>query len=305
MPVWTALLASLAASGFAAQAPERFFEMSPPEIARTLEAIRRENPDLPGRIAAVSARFLGTPYKLGPLGEGADGEFDRDPLMSLQAADCTTFVEETLALALRPDLEQAAAVLQSIRYRDARISYAARNHFPETDWLPNNIAAGFLKDITRQVAGGKVGYVRKRISKRAWYAAKTTRDLEGFPEQSPQQAQARLARLQALGRKFEDQTAAVAYVPLADVPARLDRIPSGTVACLVREDRPDKPVAITHQMFIIDKGGMRYVRHAASGKSVEDVPAGEYFSRFASSPWRVLGINLTLPQDAARKVPAP
>ncbi|MFA6003035.1 MAG: N-acetylmuramoyl-L-alanine amidase-like domain-containing protein [Elusimicrobiota bacterium] len=295
MPASCFLVVLLASAG-AAQAPERFFNMPPEEVARTLQNIHKNTPSLEGRLAAISARFLGAPYRLGPLGEGPDGEFDRDPGFDLKAVDCTTFVEETLALALRPDAASACALLQKIRYRDGIVSYTARNHFPETDWLPNNIAAGFLKDITRDVAGDQVGYVRKLISKRAWYAAKTAGDLAGFSGSSDQTA-ARLSRLQAAGQGFADQISTVAYVPLAAIPEVLDRIPSGAVACLVREDRPDKPVVVTHQMFIISRDGKRYVRHAASGKTVEDVPALEYFTRFAASSWRVLGINLTQPQD--------
>ena len=52
---------------------------------------------LPERVVGVSARFLGVPYVVSPLGEG-HGQ-DPDPLFRADAVDCLTFVEQSLALA--------------------------------------------------------------------------------------------------------------------------------------------------------------------------------------------------------------
>jgi hypothetical protein len=244
------------------------------------------------KLLAASGRFLGITYVLGPLGEGPDGEFDRGPLVNFNGLDCTTFVEEAMATAMggkgTPDMD----LLRRIRYKDGVISYQTRNHFTELDWLPNNIKAGFLRDITAQVAGTRTGVARKTISKKAWYRAKTLADLKGFAGEAPEQQQARLARLRALGDSMPDAQASIAYVPLADLPALLDRIPSGTVVAMVREDRPDKPTLVSHQFFIFDGPNGKIIRHAAFGKQVMDVPAAQYIAGLSASSWKVLGFNL-------------
>lgn len=255
-------------------------------------AYRATAADLGARLFAASQKFLGVPYVLGPLGEGADGEFDRDPLISFDGLDCTTFVEETMAFALGGEAG-AQDVLRRIRYEGGVVSYQARNHFTEADWLPNNRAAGFLRDITAQVGGRRVPAVKKTISKRAWYAAKTEADLKGFGNEAPELRAQRLERLRALGAGLPDETVLLSYVPLAQLPALLPSIPSGTVVSLVREARDDKPTVVTHQFFIFDGPKGKIIRHAAQGKQVLDVPAADYIANLATyTSWKVLGFNL-------------
>ncbi|MCX5795859.1 MAG: DUF1460 domain-containing protein [Elusimicrobia bacterium] len=284
----------LAASSWAAspQAEPRFKDLSEPEIAQALRAIHKSHPDWPERFEAVSAAFLGIPYNLGPMGEGPNGEFDHSPTYSFRSLDCTTFVEEAMALSWESDLDRAKALLQKIRYRDGQVSYETRNHFPETDWRVNNEAAGFLKDITRDVAGGRAMVMHKRISKRAWYLTHTFNDIKGFSDLPKPELEAKLKRMRELGAQFQDEVSTITYVPLAALAQVMDRIPSGTVANLVREDLPDKPQAITHQMLIVAKDGKRFVRHAAYGKTMEEQPADKFFSRYDNAAWKVVGVNL-------------
>jgi hypothetical protein len=110
-------------------------------------------PSVSRRVELVSARFLGTPYQLGPLGEGPGHLPDPDPLFRWDAVDCLTFVEEVLALSRACSLTEAEQVLQQIRYAGNVVAYAERNHVVETQWLPNNIRKGFVQDITAALAG--------------------------------------------------------------------------------------------------------------------------------------------------------
>jgi len=252
------------------------------------------------RLRSISDGFLGTPYVLGPLGEGPEGEFDRDPLFSTAAFDCTTFVETTMALALAGTPAEATDLLRRIRYKDGVVGFATRNHFPEIDWLPNNIAAGFLTDATAQAAPGRHQTVVKRISKRDWYRSKTLTDLEGFEGAAAMEREERLRRLRALGEGMPDEDASVAYVPLEALEEALPRIPSGAIGSVVRAALPGKPVVVTHQLFLFDGPEGKFVRHAAFNKSVEDVPAMEYFGRFKDASWRVLGLNLVVVSESAR-----
>src|SRR5271169_5922701 len=90
-------------------------------IQEELRRIHQQPASLAQRVEAVSELFLGVPYKLGSLGEGPDGEFDRDPLIRFDAFDCTTFVETVMALSLDSDLDSAMRTLQKIRYKDGQI----------------------------------------------------------------------------------------------------------------------------------------------------------------------------------------
>ncbi len=269
-----------------------FNQMTNREIDQTISRIHKKYPQVSQRIVKISAHFLGTPYRLGPLGEGSNGEFDRKPLISFSAVDCTTFVEETMALSLAKNLEEAKKILKRIRYKGGVVSYQTRNHFPSVDWIPNNIAAGFIKDITARIAGPDIEVASKWISKSKWYQEKQMSDIEGFPKMSPQEKENLLHNLREIGESMPDEEAQIPYLPIRDFEDRLAEIPSGTIANLVRADRSDKPVLISHQVFIIQKGGQTYIRHAAFNSVVKDVPALEYFARYENSRWPLLGINL-------------
>jgi hypothetical protein len=268
-----------------------FYGMSRKEISDAVLIIHKDYPRLSDRVIYVSARFLGTPYHLGPLGEGAKARFDKKPRITFKAVDCTTLVEETMALSLSGDFADATRLLDKIRYDRGHVSYLTRNHFPSADWIPNNIAAGFLKDITAQIAGPKLKTASKLISKRRWYAQKTATDLDISGKISQKERETLLKSLRSLGKNIPDQKVAIAYLPIQYLPEALGRIPSGTIANLVREDQADKSVLISHQVFIIKKDGVAYVRHAAWNKSVKDVPALMYFYRYFNSNWKLLGLN--------------
>jgi hypothetical protein len=273
---------------------ERFQPPSDTHIQEELRRIHREATSLPQRVEAISELFLGVPYKLGALGEGPDGEFDRDPLIRFDAFDCTTFVETVMALSLDSDLDSAKRTLQKIRYRDGLIGYATRNHFIELDWVPNNVRAGYLRDITSDVAGEKAATVHKTISKMQWYRRKSLASLEGgFTEDEKRQL---LPKLQLLGKQFDDQRATLTVLPMNALPHALANIPSGTIANLVHADQRDKDTIVSHQVILIKKSDGWYVRQAATGKVVEDDPIS-IFARYRDLNWRLIGLNLIVLHD--------
>lgn len=297
------LLLPIACAGVATHAAKdepRFARMGEADIAAELKRVHAANASLPERIVAVSERFLGMPYVLGPLGEGPAGEFDHDPLVSFREVDCTTFVEETMALSLEPDLTRAVDLLQKIRYRDGKVSYETRNHFTEVDWIANNAAAGYLKDATVAIAGARARVAEKVISKRAWYAGKTAADLKDFPG-TPAEKDKLLAAWKARGAGLNDDRAQVPYIPLDALSEFASKIPSGAILNLVRQDMPGKPVLISHQQLLIQKPEGAFVRHAHAGTMVEDAPLLEYFRVYAGSKWPLLGVNvntISSPQSA-------
>lgn len=98
--------------------------------------------------------FLGTPYVAATL--------EKEPeqlVVNLSELDCTTFVENCLALTrtLRekgtPSFDSFRRNLQQIRYRSGKITdYSSRLHYM-SDWITENERHGIVTNITRTIGG--------------------------------------------------------------------------------------------------------------------------------------------------------
>jgi hypothetical protein len=230
------------------------------------------------RVAAVSQGFLNTPYVESPLGEG-QGK-DPDPLIRFDAVDCLTFVEQSLALALTPPAQSLLPTLNNLRY-DGEPTYETRNHLMEAQWLPVNEEKGFIRDITRDFGGADTQVVTKTLCKETWAAAFSKK----------------LAVPNTV-RPFGNYVLNV--IPLAKVPEHIRRVPSGTIAMVVRADRPGLPTRITHLGFIVHREGQVYLRHAAKSvfARVIDEELGRFLARNAKyDKFPVVGLSLYLPTD--------
>lgn len=120
------------------------------------------------RFLHATENFLGTPYHNGPLGEGEFGGPDPDPRVDFGRADCVTYLEQSLALALveDPTASNGDAFLRGldhIRYRDGRVSFADRNHYMVTDWMVAN--NWLIADVTAAVGGEHVTRVTRTIDR--------------------------------------------------------------------------------------------------------------------------------------------
>src|SRR5450432_794750 len=115
---------------------------------------------------AAPEKLMGTKYVVSPLGEG-EGK-DKDPRFRLDAVDCLTFVETTMAQSLSSDDTHVLPTLDAIRYGEGTVAYGERNHVMEAQWLPNNIKKGFLRDVTKQYGGDATVRVTKVLDDRAW-----------------------------------------------------------------------------------------------------------------------------------------
>lgn len=242
--------------------------------ADTLPEVQRL-PTLAERLVRVSDALVGAPYQVSPLGEG-EGT-DPDPRFRVDAFDCTTFVETTLALALARDLPEARRVLDALRYRGGEAHFLRRRHFPAAEWLPELSALGFLADITREVGGREVVIEKKVLNPQVWARRKRPSHLELPPERIP------------------SGTFSLTVWPLDAARRDAQKIPPGTLLNLVRVDFKSVPVRISHQGIVIDKGGKRYLRHAADRMyhSVVDEPIDRFFYRMQQyKQWPVAGVHL-------------
>ncbi|MCC8155187.1 MAG: DUF1460 domain-containing protein, partial [Tannerellaceae bacterium] len=79
-------------------------------------------------------------------------------VINLREMDCTTFIENVLALARTvkgkdPTFDSFFCNLQVIRYRNGEIEdYTSRLHYM-TEWIVDNEARGIIKDITKEIGG--------------------------------------------------------------------------------------------------------------------------------------------------------
>jgi hypothetical protein len=125
-----------------------------------------------------------------------------------------------MALALSKSSQEFEKTLSLIRYKDGKISYVSRNHFPCGDWIPNNKQAGFIADITQEVAGPlSLEIATATISKKSWY--------ENLPELvirvpgiSDSQKDILFKELKKEGAAFKAYKSYVPYIPLDKVLIR-------------------------------------------------------------------------------------
>lgn len=239
------------------------------------------------RASAASAPLLGARYALSPLGEGT-GE-DPDPRFRLDAFDCVTFVETALALGSAATLDEARRALDDIRYR-SRIHLADRLHEVLSQWIPSNVAKGWIAPASREVAGdaARVEAVTYRADRWRRLAASGQR-LTGVPlDEAP------------VGR-FE-----VEVVPVAALAAVAARIPDGTLLFVVRAERDDRLTRVSHAGLVVVRDGRRLVRHASASPRVLRV-VEEPLDRFVAGQRRaqrrpVVGLALFRILDARARL---
>lgn len=276
------------------------------------------------------------PYLLEPLGEGKAALFNQKPLYRLDGFDCTTFVETILALATtelsknqnkKTTLRNFQKKINDIRYKNGEVSFYTRNHFISADWIPNNVAAGHVKDISHEIATriGAPLTLPVLINKKSWYKHLTLDricikgdDVQQYPNCSAplEIRESRLSQLQTTGSENVDNIViTLDYVPFThlypegpNAGSVLGQIPHGAILQLVKPRYHLTPligtlVYISHQGIVIHKDGQVWFRHASSmhGKVVEEL-LSDYFNRYRDSSWCykkqnscLRGLNILMP----------
>ncbi len=234
------------------------------------------------RVAAISDILQGTPYLNDAAGEGVLP--DLDPPVRYDAFDCLTFVEEVLALAISADPRSAARVRNSLRYGEGQPrTYEDRQHFMLQQWVPQAIAAGWLRDITAEL--GETRIIEKTVTAQTWRGWKGRR-LFLLPD----------ARLPTGTFQLPVLPPGVAW---ESAPA----IPTGAVVLTVRENKAGVPIVVTHLGFKVDG-------------ATEDEPLFRHATKMGSRPrvrsdklrwyvehnrwyhwWPVAGFTVLMPQE--------
>ena len=221
----------------------------------------------PQRLERISRTYLSVPYKLDCLGEGKAP--DADPLFTRKYADCQTLVEQVLVEAVQPYVGGRDAAIRLIRYRGGEVSLANRYHYCVPDWLEHPWPA---RDVTGEVGSGHTRSTTRTIDRAALLHG---RGLSGPEAELPV------------------ETVRTAYIPRADAPAVLKRIPDGSIIVFVL-NRND--IVAGHLGFVFVKHGVPVLRQASQTQhKVIDEPLLAYLER---APKRFIGIQVLQPDVA-------
>ena len=231
------------------------------------------------RMKAISDPFLGLPYQIDGHGEGIGP--DSDPPARYDAFDCLTFLEEILSLALAGDPMSAPFYRRAMRYKNGEVDYSNRHHFMMAQWIPENIASGFVEDITHTL--GETHRIEKKITREIW------RNWQG-----------------TYGFKLKlDELPVGQYglnvLSLDAAEAAIDNIPAGAIIITVRQPKDWKPIVVSHVGFVIpsiDNLPVR-VRHATKmqGGSVRDHTLAWYIENMRWYQRPVEGIAVLMPKE--------
>jgi hypothetical protein len=121
---------------------------------RYIQAMKsKKNRPLGDLIVETARFFLNVPYVASTLEQEPEGL-----VINLREMDCTTFVENGIALAYtvkdpHPSFDTFCLYLQQLRYRDETIrDYTDRLHY-FSDWISENERKGFVADVTQRIGG--------------------------------------------------------------------------------------------------------------------------------------------------------
>ena len=266
------------------------------------------NRSITDRLDWISQQFMGRPYLLGALGEGEKGRYDQYPRYRVDAFDCETYVDTVLALALANSASTFTQCINSIRYKDGKVSYINRNHFTSIDWNINNQKMNRLKDITLTIHDQQnkpvAVYAEALINKPNWYARKNNSSIRLEKAQKGIAAQ-RLSELVSKGKKLPSAISKIAYIPLRALFSRtkkpnyylFSQIPNGSIIEIVRPNWDVSSVIgtnlnVSHLGFGIWRNKQLYFRNASSqDNKVMEVLLTDYLKKAISSP-TIKGINI-------------
>lgn len=262
------------------------------------------------RVITISQFFLHKPYLLSALGEGAQGQYDQNPLYRADAFDCVTYVSTVLALANANDLRQFKQTIAAINYKDGKPQFKQRNHFMSVDWNPNNQRKGYIKDITNKIVDAKgqpiAAMAVATIDRPNWFKNLKTNQLKLLQEPTSQQANELLQKLHAESNYLKAEEGHLSYLPLTRLfsngqanEAIFAQIPTGSIIEIVRPNWPLKKLIgtnmnVSHLGFAIrTPQGLMFREASSEEHKVVDIPLTTYLKHYLTSP-TVKGINVQI-----------
>lgn len=196
-----------------------------------------------GNAPQIGDEYMGIKYVNDPLGEGRAP--DADPLIRDDAFDCTTFVETVLA---NGDVD----TLNQIRYKNGEIDFINRNHFIETEWLPNN--SDIVKNVSAQY--GQTALRHVVINRAAW-----------------------LRRVHNIDSDAAVAETDIEYIPYDNITTLETNHPMVVLFIVGNTGKSDiigTDLAVVHMGFLMPNGMLRHASSVAG--RVVDIPMSEYIA---------------------------
>lgn len=219
------------------------------------------------RVEAFGRSFLETPYAAGTL----ESEGNETLTVNLDELDCTTFIENVMALAItggerRNSWHDFVYNLKNIRYRGGEVNgYASRLHYI-SDWVVDNVHRGNFVEATNRFSDAQ--YEVKTLdfmsANRHLYPALS--DSDTFADIKSAEIGYRNHRYPIIKTKSIGKAAKNFLKP-------------GDIVALATSK---KGLDVSHMGIIVFEGGEPHLMHASSksGKVIIDkLPLGEYLQK--------------------------
>ena len=221
---------------------------------------------LDARLEYFSKELLGTPYRLGPMGESYLDSVEQGPLVYMDSLDCVTYLEHVLAMALSKSERNIFGMLQRIRYKDGVVDYSHRKHYLIADWVGDGRFAAPV-----QVPGDSL--LKKVIGKNDFFKKKKLKYLVD-------------------GKGAPDPEITIRFLPYDEAIQWASKVHEGPLKVLgVALVAPMEKLDATHTGFLVLRPGeMPILRHAAYKKQVMELPLREYLE--GRNKEKVPGISL-------------
>ena len=265
-----------------AEPPQEPQAVYPYDMPEELWLLYEQSSDLmmEEKIIVFSKTMMGLPYVLNGIGEGIPP--DTDPMLRFDSYDCLSFVETVLALSMSDETDEIETILKDLRYH-GDISYKNRNHFMISQWLPNAIEKGYVKDITKEL--GEVHTITKKITTRNW---SRWRGRHAF---------------HLTNEEYPTGDYLLEVMTLDTARQVMDLIPTSSILIVVRENRYYNPIWITHLGFVIHENVHQNtytkIRHATiMGNKVKENHLPWYLNYLLQfDKWPIEGVLILQPQD--------
>lgn len=216
------------------------------------------------RVAAVGTFFLGTPYVAYTLEAPGPERLQ----VNLHGLDCTTLVENALALARlvvssKQDFETYKRILTELRYRHGKLDgYPSRLHYA-SDWLTDNERKGFVrlvKSPQMEIFKPNVSYMSTHPT--AYAALKADS----------------LLLPQIAAQELEVNRLSFQYLPKTSVSDKTPCVHNGDILAIATTF---PGLDFAHLGIAVRKNGKLYMLHASStGKKVQmtETPLATYLA---------------------------
>lgn len=230
--------------------------------------------------------FLGTPYVASTLEKEPEGL-----VVNLREMDCTTFVENVLALTRTlqdsrtlqdtlPPFDVFCNHLQQLRYRRGTIGYTDRLHYM-TDWMYENARKGYVKDLNADLGGKPLPLALSFISTHP----DSYKQLVDHPD--------RLLEMVEIEKAINSRP--YFYLPKTNMPQAFSHLQNGDIVCFVTTI---PGLDVTHVGIIYYyKGTVSFIHASSIAKKViiNEESLQEYTSRMKSNRGLLLGRPLPAP----------